>query len=136
MPFQRLLERAPHALSVSTPSSGMDEDSLEGVMKLRATRLGSEIFKKPENLYRILLTWCRGIYHPYSHGVRHKTDIMSGAKYCVARQWPLPREQCEVIGVFIADKVKSVMLRESKFPHSTPTFCIRKPNRKWRLFHT
>ncbi|KAG3195849.1 hypothetical protein PC128_g8155 [Phytophthora cactorum] len=27
------------------------------------------------------------------------------------------------------------MVRESKSPHSTPTFCVRKPNGKWRLFH-
>ncbi|KAG3222586.1 hypothetical protein PC129_g6719 [Phytophthora cactorum] len=25
------------------------------------------------------------------------------------------------------------MVRESKSPHSTPTFCVRKPNEKWRL---
>ncbi|KAG3011395.1 hypothetical protein PC120_g14452 [Phytophthora cactorum] len=25
------------------------------------------------------------------------------------------------------------MMRESKSPHSTPTFCVRKPNGKWRL---
>ncbi|POM59932.1 Pol protein [Phytophthora palmivora] len=25
------------------------------------------------------------------------------------------------------------MARESKSPHSTPTFCVRKPNGKWRL---
>ncbi|POM65470.1 Pol protein [Phytophthora palmivora] len=27
------------------------------------------------------------------------------------------------------------MVRESKSPHSTPTFCVRKPNGKWRLVH-
>ncbi|POM62457.1 putative retroelement [Phytophthora palmivora] len=27
------------------------------------------------------------------------------------------------------------MMRESKSPHSTPTFCVRKPNGKWRLVH-
>ncbi|POM69902.1 Hypothetical protein PHPALM_13768 [Phytophthora palmivora] len=27
------------------------------------------------------------------------------------------------------------MVRESKSPHSTSTFCIRKPNGKWRLVH-
>ncbi|GMF27121.1 unnamed protein product [Phytophthora fragariaefolia] len=25
------------------------------------------------------------------------------------------------------------MVRESKSPHSSPTFCVQKPNRKWRL---
>ncbi|GMF57089.1 unnamed protein product [Phytophthora fragariaefolia] len=27
------------------------------------------------------------------------------------------------------------MVRESKSPHSSPTFCVRKPNGKWRLVH-
>ncbi|POM78980.1 Hypothetical protein PHPALM_3420, partial [Phytophthora palmivora] len=30
---------------------------------------------------------------------------------------------------------KTGMVRESKSPHSTPTFCVRKPNGKWRLVH-
>ncbi|POM73609.1 Pol protein [Phytophthora palmivora] len=60
---------------------------------------------------------------------------MPGAKYCVTRQWPLPREQCEVIDAFFAEEVKSGIVRESKSPHLTPTFCVRKPNGKWRLVH-
>ncbi|KAG2862414.1 hypothetical protein PC119_g5854 [Phytophthora cactorum] len=27
------------------------------------------------------------------------------------------------------------LVRESKSPHSTPTFCVRKPNGKWRIVH-
>ncbi|KAE8907376.1 hypothetical protein PF005_g14744 [Phytophthora fragariae] len=27
------------------------------------------------------------------------------------------------------------MVRESKSPHSSPTFCVRKPNGKWRVVH-
>ncbi|KAE9040575.1 hypothetical protein PR002_g4900 [Phytophthora rubi] len=27
------------------------------------------------------------------------------------------------------------MVRESKSPHSSPTFCVRKPNGKWRMVH-
>ncbi|KAG3113112.1 hypothetical protein PC129_g25114 [Phytophthora cactorum] len=27
------------------------------------------------------------------------------------------------------------MVRESKSPHSTPTFCVRNPDGKWRLVH-
>ncbi|KAG3124912.1 hypothetical protein PI126_g23016 [Phytophthora idaei] len=43
--------------------------------------------------------------------------------------------QCEVIDAFFAAKAKAGMVRESKSPHSTPTFCVRKPNGKWRLAH-
>ncbi|POM74793.1 Pol protein, partial [Phytophthora palmivora] len=71
---------------------------------------------------------------PYRR-VRHEIDLVPGTKYCVTRQWPLPREQCEVIDAFLAEKAKSGMVRESKSPHSTPTFCVRKPNGKWRLVH-
>ena len=27
------------------------------------------------------------------------------------------------------------MVRESKSPYSTPTFCVKKPNGKWRIVH-
>ncbi|POM75117.1 Pol protein [Phytophthora palmivora] len=60
---------------------------------------------------------------------------MPGTKYCVTRRWPLPLEQCKVIDAFFAEEVKSGIVRESKSPHLTPTFCVRKPNGKWRLVH-
>ncbi|KAG2783877.1 hypothetical protein PC116_g2301 [Phytophthora cactorum] len=30
---------------------------------------------------------------PPDRGVRHEIDLTPGAKYCVTRQWPLPRDQ-------------------------------------------
>ncbi|POM78771.1 RNA-directed DNA polymerase [Phytophthora palmivora] len=89
-------------------SSVMDEDVLEGFTKQRATRLGSDILKNPEDPVYPLVK-----------------------EYSVS----LPREQCEVIDAFFTEMAKSGMARESKSPHSTPTFCIRKPNGKWRLIH-
>ncbi|POM65307.1 Pol protein, partial [Phytophthora palmivora] len=123
-------------------SSVMDEDVLEGFTKQRATRLGSEILKNPEDpVYPLVKEYSDVVSkHPPSQlppdrGVRHEIDLVPGTKYCVTRQWPLPREQCEVIDAFIAEKAKSGVVRESKSPHSTPTFCVRKPNGKWRLVH-
>ncbi|POM62175.1 Pol protein, partial [Phytophthora palmivora] len=123
-------------------SSVMDEDVLEGFPKQRATRLGSEILKNPEDpVYPLVREYSDVVSkHPPSQlppdrGVRHEIDLVPGAKYCVTRQWPLPREQCEVIDAFITERAKSGMVRESKFPHSTPTFCVRKPTGKWRLVH-
>ncbi|POM75738.1 Pol protein, partial [Phytophthora palmivora] len=123
-------------------SSVMDEDVLEGFTKQRATRLGSEILKNPEDpVYPLVKEYSDVVSkHPPSQlppdrGVRHEIDLVPGTKYCVTRQWPLPREQCEVIDAFFAEKAKSGMVRESKSPHSTPTFCVRKPNGKWRLVH-
>ncbi|POM74468.1 Pol protein [Phytophthora palmivora] len=129
-------ETSPEDLN---PSSVIEEDVLEGFTKQRATRLGSEILKNPEDpVYPLVKEYSDVVSkHPPSQlppdrGVRHEIDLVPGTKYCVTRQWPLPREQCEVIDAFFAEKVKSGMVRESKSPHSTPTFCVRKPNRKWR----
>ncbi|POM64467.1 LOW QUALITY PROTEIN: Pol protein [Phytophthora palmivora] len=105
-------------------SSVLDEDVLEGFTKQRATRLGSEILKSPEYPKYPLVKYFLDVI-----------DLVPGTKYCVTRQWPLPREQCEVIDAFFAEKAKSGMVRESKSPHSTPIFCVRKPNGKWRLVH-
>ncbi|POM76917.1 Pol protein, partial [Phytophthora palmivora] len=123
-------------------SSVMDEDVLEGLTKLRATRLGSDILKNPgDPVYPLVKEYSDVVSkHPPSQlppdrGVRHEIDLVPGTKYCVTRQWPLSREQCEVIDAFFAEKSKSGMVRESKSPHSTPTFCVRKPNGKWRLVH-
>ncbi|POM80046.1 Pol protein [Phytophthora palmivora] len=124
-------------------SSVMDEDVLEGFTKQRATRLGSEILKNPEDpVYHLVNEFSVVMWkHPPSQlppdrEVRHEIDLVPGTKYCVTRQWPLPREQREVVDAFFAEKAKLGMVRESKSPHSTPTFCVRKPNRKWRLVHT
>ncbi|POM81644.1 Pol protein [Phytophthora palmivora] len=123
-------------------SSVMDEDVLEGFTKQRTTRLGSEILKNPEDpVYPLVREFSDVVskhspfQFPSDRGVRHEIDLVPGTKYCVTRQWSLPREQCEVIDAFFAEKAKSGMVRESKSPPSTPTFCVRKSNRKWRLVH-
>ncbi|KAG2794467.1 hypothetical protein PC118_g23047 [Phytophthora cactorum] len=72
---------------------------------------------------------------PPDRGVRHEIDLVPGTKYCVTRQWPLPKDQCDVIDAFFRAKLEAGLVRESKSPHSTPTFCARKPNGKWRIVH-
>ncbi|KAG2827931.1 hypothetical protein PC114_g9596 [Phytophthora cactorum] len=72
---------------------------------------------------------------PPDRGVRHEIDLVPGTKYCVTRQWPLPKEQCDVIDVFFRAKHEAGLVRESKSPHFTPTSCVRKPNDKWRIVH-
>ncbi|POM65752.1 Pol protein [Phytophthora palmivora] len=96
-------------------SSVMDEDVLEGFTKQRATRLGSEILKNPED--------------PVYTVVKEFSDVVS--KHPPSQ---LPSDR-GVIDAFFAEKAKSGMVRESKSPHSTPTFCVRKPNGKWCLVH-
>ncbi|KAG4056752.1 hypothetical protein PC123_g8220 [Phytophthora cactorum] len=99
-----------------TSSSVLDEDALEEMKKRREARLGSEVLKNPKYLGYPL--------------VKGFADVVS--------KDPTPtrsRKQCEVIDAFFAAKAKAGMVRESKSPHSTPTFCVRKSNGKWRLVH-
>ncbi|POM69240.1 Pol protein [Phytophthora palmivora] len=110
-----MAETSPEDLN---SSSVMDEDILEGFTKQRATCLGSEILKNPGD--------------PVYPLVKEYSDVVSEHP---PSQLPPGRGRCEVINAFFAEKVKSGMLRESKSPHSTPTFCVRKPNGKWRLVH-
>ncbi|POM76747.1 LOW QUALITY PROTEIN: Pol protein [Phytophthora palmivora] len=123
-------------------SSVIDEDALEGFTQQRALRLGSEITRNPEDPVYPILKGLSDVASKHSpsqlppgRGVRHEIDLVPGTKYCVTRQWPLPREQCEVIDAFFTEKAKSGMVRKSKSPHSTPTFCVRKSNGMCRLIH-
>ncbi|KAF1314505.1 Pol protein, partial [Globisporangium splendens] len=72
---------------------------------------------------------------PVDRGVRHEIDLEPGSKYCVTRQWPLPREQVEAIDEFFAKRALAGHVRESKSPHSSPTFCVRKATGGWRIVH-
>ncbi|KAG2793791.1 hypothetical protein PC112_g23294 [Phytophthora cactorum] len=123
-------------------SSILDEDALEAMKKRREARLGSEVLKNPKDpVYPLVKEFADVVSNdppsqlPPDQGVRLEIDLMPGTKYCVTRLWPLPREQCKVIHAFFAAKAKAGMVRESKSSHSTPTFCVRKPNGKWRLVH-
>ena len=51
------------------------------------------------------------------------------------RQWSLPKEQCDVIDEFFRVKHAAGMVRDSKSPHSSPTFCVKKLDGKWRIVH-
>ncbi|KAE9036442.1 hypothetical protein PR001_g8824 [Phytophthora rubi] len=123
-------------------SSVMDKEVLEEFQRQRASRMGSGILKNPRDPVYTLVKEFEDVVSknppsqlPPDRGIRHVIDLVPGTKYCVTRQWPLPREQCEVIDAFFAAKAKAGMVGESKSPHSTPTFCVRKPNGKGRLVH-
>ncbi|KAI9905863.1 hypothetical protein PsorP6_013811 [Peronosclerospora sorghi] len=68
-------------------------------------------------------------------GPRHEIDLVSGTKYCVTRQWPLPRDQIKAIDEFFEARRKSGQVRESTSPHSTSTFCVKKSTGGWRIVH-
>ena len=72
---------------------------------------------------------------PKDRGIRHEIDLVPGTKYCVTRQWPLPREQVEAIDKFFESRRLSGHVRESKSPHCSPTFCVKKATGGWRIVH-
>ena len=72
---------------------------------------------------------------PKDKGSRHEIVLEPGSKYCVTRQWPLPKEQVKVIDDFFAARKAAGHVRESSSPHCSPTFCVKKPNGGWRIVH-
>ncbi|KAF1333660.1 Pol protein, partial [Globisporangium splendens] len=72
---------------------------------------------------------------PTDKGVRHEIDLKPGTKYCVTRQWPLPREQVKVIDEFFEARRKAGQVRESNSPHCSLTFCVKKATGGWKIVH-
>ncbi|GMF60065.1 unnamed protein product [Phytophthora fragariaefolia] len=114
-------------------SSLLDKAVLKDAKKARNARCGSEILKNPSDPFYPVIREYQDVISkeppsglPPDRGVRHEIDLVPGTKYCVTRQWPLPREQCDVIDAFFRAKHEAGLVRESKSPHSTPTFCARK----------
>ncbi|GMF52954.1 unnamed protein product [Phytophthora fragariaefolia] len=115
-----------------TPSSLLDEAALDHAKKALNARSGSEILKDPSDPFYSVIREYQDVVSkeppsglPPDRGVRHEIDPVLGTKYCVTRQWPLPREQCDVIDAFFRAKHEAGLVRESKSPHSTPTFCVK-----------
>ncbi|KAF1318425.1 Pol protein, partial [Globisporangium splendens] len=50
-------------------------------------------------------------------------------------QWPLPKEQVDAIDEFFAQRQKAGHVRESKSPHCSPNFCVKKATGGWRIIH-
>ncbi|KAJ0391442.1 hypothetical protein P43SY_010335 [Pythium insidiosum] len=124
-------------------SSVVDETVADDFHQRFESRRGAQIMKNPEDKYYPLLkSFSRHCLNPKppdglppDRGVRHEIDLKPGSGYCVLRQWPLSKEQSGIIDAFFDKKQRAGLVRESKSPHSAPTFCVRKPNGKWRIVH-
>ncbi|KAF1317037.1 reverse transcriptase, partial [Globisporangium splendens] len=121
--LREALHTLPHTRTVlrnSEVSGCTDADVLDE--KTRKEREYEDIFpnKVPDEL-------------PFDRGIRHEIDVLPGTKYCITRQWPLPKEQVEAIDEFFAQRAKAGHVRESESPHCSPTFCVKKATGGWRI---
>ena len=105
-------------------SSSMEESVLDE--KTRIERYTSQSWKSLETnpLYKDLIEF-KDVFPesvpcelPKDKGIRHEIELKPGSKYCVMKQWPLPREQVLAIDKFFADRFAAGHVRESTSPHS------------------
>ena len=122
-------------------SSAMDENVLDE--KTRAERFAAQSWEslRGNPLYEDLREYADVFPEsvpcelPKDKGVQHEIVLRPGTKYCVMRQWPLPREQSVAIDEFFETRRKAGHVRESTSPHSSPTFCVKKATGGWRIVH-
>ncbi|KAG3165196.1 hypothetical protein PC128_g19970 [Phytophthora cactorum] len=105
-------------------SSVVGEAVLEVTKKALRARSGSAILNDPLDPfyplyqeYTNVVSKIPPIGLPPDRGLRHEIDLVPGTKYCVTRQWSLPKKQCDVIDAFFSAKHKAGLVRESKSPH-------------------
>uniref|UniRef100_H3H9E3 Reverse transcriptase domain-containing protein n=1 Tax=Phytophthora ramorum TaxID=164328 RepID=H3H9E3_PHYRM len=125
--LNQLISEGADALSAKSKKERFDEqgwDSLKASPFYKVLREYKDVL--PDDIPAEL---------PQDKGVQHEIDLVPGTKYCVTRQWPLPREQVKAIDDFFESRRKAGQVRESKSPHSAPTFCVKKPQGGWCIVH-
>ena len=109
----------------------MDENVLDEKTRIKRYSTQSWESLKDNPLYEDLIEF-RDVFPeavpcelPKDKGTRHEIELKPGSKYCVMKQWPLPREQVLAIDKFVIDRVKAGHGRESTSPRSSLTFCAK-----------
>ncbi|KAE9274415.1 hypothetical protein PR003_g29613 [Phytophthora rubi] len=125
--LKQLVAEGVDALSAKSKKERFDEQSWDS--------LKSSPFYEVLREYRDVLPDDIPAELPQDKGVQHEIDLVPGTKYCVTQQWPLPREQDKAIDDFFESRRKAGQVRESKSPHSAPTFCVKKAQGGWRIVH-
>ncbi|KAE9131614.1 hypothetical protein PF007_g4050 [Phytophthora fragariae] len=125
--LKQLVAEGVDALSAKSKKERFDEQSWDS--------LKSSPFYEVLREYRDVLPDDIPAELPQDKGVQHEIDLVPGTKCCVTRQWPLPREQVKAIDDFFESRRKAGQVRESKSPHSAPTFCVKKAQGGWRIVH-
>ncbi|GMF57151.1 unnamed protein product [Phytophthora fragariaefolia] len=93
---KQLVTKGADALSAKSKKERFDEQSWDSL--------------KSSPLYEVLREYKDVIPDdipaelPQNKGVQHEIDLVSGTKYCVTRQWPLPREQVKAIDAFFESR--------------------------------
>ena len=140
------IEQVCQVIEASAPeflntSSNMDPEVLEEQTRVERFEAQSWEALKDSPVYPLVMQY-KDVFPdkvpeelPPDRGIRHEIDLVPGAKYCVTRQWPLPREQVDAIDAFFEGRRKSNHVRESKSPHCSPTFCVKKATGGWRIVH-
>uniref|UniRef100_H3H363 CCHC-type domain-containing protein n=1 Tax=Phytophthora ramorum TaxID=164328 RepID=H3H363_PHYRM len=131
-----LIRRELDSIELNT-SSVMDPEVLENERSSsRQKRYVAAILKDPSDPYYPLLKEFSDVVSdnppsvlPPDRGVRHEIDLVPVTKSCTTRQWPLPKEQVDVIDAFFAAKYAAGMwrmihafnkLNAATIPASTP----------------
>ncbi|GMF61131.1 unnamed protein product [Phytophthora fragariaefolia] len=125
--LKQLVTEGADALSAKSKKERFDEQSWDS---LKSNPL-YEVLRE----YKDVLPGDIPAELPQDKGVQHEIDLVPGTKYCGTRQWPLPREQVKAIDDFFESRRKAGQVRESKSPHSAPTFCVKKAQGGWRIVH-
>ncbi|KAE9258137.1 hypothetical protein PR003_g35185, partial [Phytophthora rubi] len=87
--LKQLVAEGVDALSAKSKKERFDEQNWDS--------LKSSPFYEVLREYRDVLPDDIPAKLPQDNGVQHEIDLVPGTKYCVTRQWPLPREQVKAI---------------------------------------